>query len=195
MMGLAGEAGLLTRLAIDLVCAVLLIRGVYFRKYRRSNLFLTFFSFNLVIFLITYLLNAVEISLGAAFGLFAVFSMLRYRTEGISTRDMTYLFLVIALGLLMAVAPASPVELLAVGLLLPAAARVLEGRRMAPRERRQRIRYDNVELTATHRREELLHDLRERTGLPFHRVEIREVDYVRDTARMVGYYHAPDGEL
>ncbi|MEX2528225.1 MAG: DUF4956 domain-containing protein [Gemmatimonadota bacterium] len=188
------QAGLLTRLAIDVVCVILLVRGVYYRKYRRANLFLTFFSFNLVIFLITYLLNAVEISLGAAFGLFAVFSMLRYRTEGISTRDMTYLFLVIALGLLMAVAPASPGELLLVGLLLPGTARLLEGKRMAPRELRQRILYDNVELAAAHRRDELLQDLRERTGLPIHRVEVRAVNYVRDSARIMAYYYPAEGE-
>jgi Domain of unknown function (DUF4956) len=76
--------------AIDLMCMFILTRGIYFRHYRRSDLFLTYFSFNLVIFLLAYSLNRVELTMGAAFGLFAVFSMLRYRTENISARDMTY---------------------------------------------------------------------------------------------------------
>ena len=82
----AFSGGLLARLAIDLVCAILLIRGVYYRTYRHAELFLTFFSFNLVIFLIAFVLNSAELSMGAAFGLFAVFSMLRYRTEAALTR-------------------------------------------------------------------------------------------------------------
>jgi hypothetical protein len=66
-------------------------------------LLFTYIVFNLVIFFICFLLNKVELSMGAALGLFAVFSMLRYRTEGISIKDMTYLFLVIAMGLISAV--------------------------------------------------------------------------------------------
>ena len=83
------QGDFLPRLAIDLACVFALVRLVYHRTYRRADLFLTFFSFNLVIFLIAFVLNSTEMSMGAAFGLFAVFSMLRYRTEGISTTDMT----------------------------------------------------------------------------------------------------------
>src|SRR5689334_14763870 len=91
------------RLAVDLVAVIALIRFIYFPIYRnRENVF-TFFIFNLIIFLITFLLNKVDLGMGAAFGLFAVFSMLRFRTEDISTKDMTYMFLVIALGLINAV--------------------------------------------------------------------------------------------
>ena len=84
---------LLIRLFIDVTCMLILMRLIYYRAHGRSELFLTFFSFNLVIFLIAYVLTSADISMGAAFGLFAVFSMLRYRTEGISATDMTYLFL------------------------------------------------------------------------------------------------------
>ena len=66
------EAGFLPRLAIDLAGMFVLIRGIYFRTYRRADLFLTFFTFNLVIFLIAFVLNSATLSLGAAFGLFAV---------------------------------------------------------------------------------------------------------------------------
>ena len=91
------------RMGIDLLSVLVLIRLIYYKNYRRADLFLTFFVFNIIIFLLTYMLNKVVMSMGAAFGLFAVFSMLRYRTEGISAKDMTYLFMVIAIGLISAV--------------------------------------------------------------------------------------------
>ena len=87
------------RFLIDIFFMLILMRFVYYKFYKRSDLFFTFFIFNIVIFLISFLLNKVELSMGAAFGLFAVFSMLRYRTEDISIKDMSYLFLVIAIGL------------------------------------------------------------------------------------------------
>jgi hypothetical protein len=108
-----GESGislfsvLSVKLIIDLLAILFLLRHVYLKKYRRTDLFLTFFSFNLIVFFISYLLNKTEMSTGAAFGLFAIFSMLRYRTEGISARDMTYLFLCIAIGLITAVSSGS----------------------------------------------------------------------------------------
>ena len=89
---------LLSRYVLNLMLAVFLIRGLYYTNYKRIDLFLTFFSFNNIIFFVSYMLNKVELSTGAAFGLFAVFSILRYRTEGISAKDMTYLFLNIAIG-------------------------------------------------------------------------------------------------
>src|SRR5687768_9206397 len=77
------------RLAIDFVSVFVLIRFIYFPVYKNRENFFTLFIFNLIIFLITFILNKSDMSMGAAFGLFAVFSMLRYRTEGISTKDMT----------------------------------------------------------------------------------------------------------
>src|SRR5687767_13387779 len=147
-----------TRLAIDLVCVTLLVRGVYYRHYRRSDLFLTLFSFNLVIFLITFLLNRVEMTLGAAFGLFAVFSMLRYRTEGISAKDMTYLFLVIALGLLMAVGQGGLAQLALIGATVLACTALLEGNLITRREHAQQVLYDNIRLVNAHTRQDLIGD-------------------------------------
>ena len=95
------------RLLVDVLTTTILIRLIYYRIYRRTDLFLTFFGFNFVIFLITYLLNKVQMSMGAAFGLFAIFSMLRYRTEGLSAKDMTYLFIVISVGLISAIVKGS----------------------------------------------------------------------------------------
>ena len=177
------------RLAIDVVCVVALVRGVYYRHYRRADLFLTLFSFNVVIFLITFLLNEVEMTLGAAFGLFAVFSMLRYRTEGISAKDMTYLFLVIALGLLLAVGQGGLAQLALIGAAIVGCTALLEGNLVTKREHAQQVLYDNIALVNARSREALIGDLRSRTGLDVHRVDVQEIDLLRDAARLTIYYH------
>ena len=182
-----GDLGV--RLAIDLVCVVALVRGVYYRHYGRTDLFLTFFSFNLVVLFITFLLSKVQMSLGAAFGLFAVFSMLRYRTEGISAKDMTYLFLVIALGLLMGIAGEGLAQLGLIGATVLACTWLLEGNWVARREHAQPVLYDNIRLVGPASRQELIGDLRSRTGLDVQRVEIQEIDLLRDAARLTVYYH------
>jgi hypothetical protein len=176
------------RLLIDLVCVFVLVRVIYYRTYRRADLFLTFFSFNLVIFLIAFVLNSVEMTLGAAFGLFAVFSMLRYRTEGISTVDMTYLFLGIALGLMMAISGAGPVGLMAIGAILLTVTQILEGGFLTRRELRQEVLYDRIDLVNANARAEMIQDLRQRTGLDITRVQIDEIDMLRDAARLSVYH-------
>ncbi len=176
------------RLGIDLACVIVLVRLIYYRRYRHADLFLTYFAFNLVIFLITFLLNRADISLGAAFGLFAVFSMLRYRTEGLSARDMTYLFLVISLGLVMAISPGGWLQLALVGATVLVVTQLLEGDWLTRREATQHIVYDNIKLVDAHARAELIRDLRERTGLDVVRVEVQEIDLVKDSARLVVYY-------
>lgn len=181
-----GDVG--TRLGIDLVALVGLVRFIHFRRYRRSDLFLTFFALNLVVFLVTVLLNRVEMTMGAAFGLFAVFSLLRYRTEGITATDMTYLFLVIGLGLLMAVAPGGVVAQLSVAALLLVGTAALEGGVLGAMERSRPVMYDNVSLVHLASRPALIDDLRQRTGLDVQRVDVDEIDFVRDAARLTVHY-------
>jgi predicted membrane metal-binding protein len=186
------QGDLAMRLGIDLASVLVLIRVIYYRTYRRTDLFLTFFSFNLVIFLIAFVLNSTEMSMGAAFGLFAVFSMLRYRTQGISATDMTYLFLGIALGLMLAVSSAGPPGLALVGLIVLVSTFLLESNWLVKREVRQEVVYDNIDLVNAHAREQLLRDLCQRTGLNVRRVEVEEIDLVKDSAKLVVYYHAND---
>jgi hypothetical protein len=186
----AATTDVAARLGLDLLAVFLLIRGVYYRTYRRAHLFLTFFSVNLIIFLVTYALNQVDLTLGAAFGLFAVFSMLRYRTEGISANDMTYLFLVIAIGLLMAIGGGSLLGLAALGTLVLLVTLLLESGVLAKREVAQRVVYDDIKLIHVSERDALIADLARRTGLPVHRVDVKEVDFLRETAQVTLYYHA-----
>jgi hypothetical protein len=183
------------RFVLDMLFMFLLIRFVYFRIYKQGELFFTFFVFNLIIFFMCYFLNKVELSMGAAFGLFAVFGMLRYRTEDISIKDMTYLFLVIAMGLISAVLKIEKikfwVEFIVIGgvntvIILTAA--LLESNLLMKRELTKTILYENIELIKAEKEADFLADLKVRTGLDIHRYAIIKIDFLRDMAQVKIYY-------
>jgi hypothetical protein len=183
------NSGFIIRLLLNSVTAFIIIKLIYFRHYRKADLFLTFFSFNIIIFLITFLLNQVEMTMGAAFGLFAVFSMLRYRTENISAKDMTYLFIVIALGLIMAVSQGNILTLLLIAGIVVFFTVLLESNWLVKREYAQQIYYEKIELIHKERQLELIADLKKVTGLDIHRIEIQEIDLLKDAAKIIVYYH------
>jgi hypothetical protein len=184
------------RLVIDFVSVFVLVRLIYYPIYKHRELFFTFFIFNLIIFLISFLLNKVELSMGAAFGLFAVFSMLRYRTEDISIKDMTYLFLSIAIGLVSAVTKVKDtpdaLENLFLGIINGTTLLVtwlLESRVLMKKEVAKVIVYENIELIKGEKREEMLSDIRNRTGINVHRFSIQKIDFLRDAAQIKIYYY------
>ena len=176
------------KLMIDLIAIVLLIRFIYLKNYRRTDLFLTFFSFNIIVFFISYLLNRVEMSTGAAFGLFAIFSMLRYRTEGISARDMTYLFLCIAIGLISAVSAGSYIMLMLITGFILVVTFLLESGLMLKNRSFIQINFDRADLVHPDNRAELKRELEQRTGLSINHIEIGEIDYLKDCAVIKIYY-------
>lgn len=177
------------RLLIDVISMIVLVRFIYFRIYRKKDYLFTFFLFNIIIFIITYLLNKVDMSMGAAFGLFAVFSMLRYRTEGITTKDMTYLFIVIAMGLITAVSKGTYFELCVIDFILIAFTYALDGNWLIRNEMAKNIVYENIEMIRPGNHDQLMADLRKRTGLDIHRFSVNRVDFLRDTANIKIYYY------
>jgi hypothetical protein len=179
----------LLRFAINIISVSILIRFIYFRNYRRTDMFLTYFGINVIIFLITYLVNKVEMSMGTAFGLFAVFSMLRYRTEGISAKDMTYLFLVIATGLITAISNGSWYELSIMCAILLLSIGLLEANFFIKKEITKEVVFDKIDLIHASKYQELLKDLQNRLGLPVHRVEINDVDLIKDAANITIFYY------
>jgi hypothetical protein len=184
------------RLMIDLTSVFILVRYIYYPIYKNREFFFMFVIFNLIIFLISFLLNKVELSMGAAFGLFAVFSMLRYRTDNISIKDMTYLFLTIAIGLVCAVTKIKGAPdfyeylfLGGVNLVVLGTTYVLESRIFVRKELVKLIVYENIELVRSHKMEELMADIRSRTGINVHRISIQKINFLRDTAQLKIYYY------
>lgn len=176
------------RLGIDFLSVLILIRLIYFPNYKTREYFFTFFLFNLIIFLVTYLMNKSEMSMGVAFGLFAVFGILRYRTEDISIKNMTYLFLVIAIGLINAISKGGWDELALINAIILIFSYVLESNVVMKKEEGKLIQYENIEMIKPENHPMLLEDLKNRTGLDIHRFSITKVDFLRDTATIRIYY-------
>jgi hypothetical protein len=175
-------------LAVDITVVLLIIVFIYHPNYRRTDIAFTFIVFNVVIFLLTFVLNKVKISMGAAFGLFAVFSMLRYRTAGISMKDMTYLFVFIAIGLISGI-QLEFYEVLLINSLILLIIMLLDTQILIKREQSQSIHYEKIEMIKPQFRTQLTDDLKERTGLNIHRIAISDLDFLKDMALLEVYYY------
>ena len=179
---------LIMRYVLNLVAMLVLIKFIYYRTYRKSNFISSFFLFNTIIFFVAFMLNKVEMTTGAAFGLFAVFSILRYRTDGISTKDMTYLFLSIAIGLLTSVSKGSLVEIAAIDFMILILTYLLENNFIVQRELTKVIQYDNINFIKPEQNNELIVNLKERTGLDIKRIVINDIDFIKESCAITVYY-------
>ncbi len=182
----------LARLLINIAFATVVIRLVYFRIHRDRGYVFTFYAFNIITFCMCLMLRKVPIELGFALGLFAVFGILRYRTEAIRTTDLTYLFIVIGLGILNGVAnkKISVVELMVVNLVIVLVPLILERGWRGEREVSQLVFYDNVELLKPSNERELYEDLQQRIGAKIARIQIGRIDFLRDAAEITVHYKA-----
>lgn len=181
---------LLTRLAVDLVFASIVIRLIYFRLHRNREYVFTYYVFNVITFCLCLLLRKVATPMGVALALFGVFGILRYRTEQIRIRDLTYLFVVIGIGVLNAVADhgVSVAELLLVDGAIVGMIALLELGPAKNAERSMEMLYDQLELLRPGNEERLLADLGARMGRTVHRVEIHQIDLLRDAAEIAVFY-------
>lgn len=148
----------------------------------------TFFLFNIIIFIITFVLNKTNISMGAAFGLFAVFSMLRYRTEGISMKEMTYLLIAIALGLINAIG-LTLVPILVFNFIFVTFIFILDHPMVFKQEVSKTVLYENIDNIRPENHNLLMEDLRKRTGFDIHRFSISSFDFLKDSTSITIYYY------
>ena len=179
----AGVTEMLIRFGFFLLVLFFIVYFLYYRKTHRRDYFFTLVLLSVSIFFLIYLLGSVKVKIGFALGLFAIFGVLRYRTETIPVREMSYMFGVISLSVINALADSlSFVELLlpniAIALLIWFFEACVLKRNLASKL----ILYDRIELITPERREELLEDLHKRTGLNIYKVSIGSVDFLKDTA-------------
>lgn len=181
---------LLFKFAIDLVVVFILIRVIYYNIHRKKDHLFTYSLFNVLIFFLCVLLNNVKLSTGFAFGLFAVFSVLRYRTEQISIKDMTYLFAVIALAVINALVSKkiSLAELLFTDGMILLMAYVLEHLWLTRHEAMRFVNYEKIDLIRPDRRADLYADLKQRLGINVSRIEVGKIDLLRDTVQLRVFY-------
>jgi hypothetical protein len=173
----------------SIVTTLIIIGLIYYPNYHKREILFTFFIFNIIIFILTYVMNQVKLSMGAAFGLFAVFSMLRYRTEGISTKDMTYIFIVIAVGLICAI-NLEPKMLAVICAAIICMTYLLDGNVIFKRQFSKIVLYENIQLIKPENENALIEDLKTRTGLNIYKVSINKIDFLRDVAQVEIFYYA-----
>ena len=179
----AGVTEMMLRFGFFLLVLFGIVYFLYYRKTHRRDYFFTLVLLSVSIFFLIYLLGSVKVKIGFALGLFAIFGVLRYRTETIPVREMSYMFGVISLSVINALADSlSFVELLipniAIALLIWFFEACVLRRNLASKL----ILYDRIELITPERREELLEDLHKRTGLNITKVTIGSIDFLKDTA-------------
>jgi len=185
---------LVLRFTFNLGVVLLLVRVLYYNITPRKEYLFTYILISVVVFFMIMLLENVGVQIGFALGLFAIFGMLRYRTQQIPIREMTYLFLVIGVSVINSLANrrVSYAELLLTNAAIVLVTYMLEKVYLMKTETKKMVYYEKIELIKPDRREEMIADLVERTGLPIHRVEIDRIDYLRDSARVFVFYFEQD---
>jgi hypothetical protein len=181
---------LLLRLLCDLAAAVIIIRFIYYPRDKRREYLFTFFIFNVLIFFVCSFLKSIIMNIGFAFGLFAIFTILRYRTETIPIREMTYQFLIITLGAINGLVGNGNwlLQLLFINLVIVVFTFILDSNVLMKEEHSKLVLYEKIELIKPEKREELIADLRERTGLDINRIKIEKINFLQDTASITVYY-------
>lgn len=189
----AGFAELLLRFLFNSLIVLVIIHFFYYRKSRRCDYYFTFLLISVSIFLMIFLLGSVKLKIGFALGLFAIFGIIRYRTESMPVREMTYLFVIIAISVINALAvQLSIVELLATNMLFIICLLLGENIHRLTHISCKLVLYDRIDLITPERRQELLDDLAQRTGLTITKVEIGYVDFLKDATMLKVYYLSDD---
>lgn len=188
---------LVIRFTINTLVIIVLVRYLYYKLTNRKDYLFTYFLIATTVFLICFMLENVKLELGFALGLFAVFGIIRYRTQQIEIKEMTYLFLVIGISVINALSnrKISYAEIIFTNLALITITYLLEKVFFLRHETRKTIDYEKIELIKPENYQLMMDDLEERTGLKINRAEIGRINFLRDSARVRIYYYSEDNPV
>lgn len=177
---------LVLKFGFNLLVTFVVVYFIYAKNSRRKDFFFSYFAISTAIFALCFLLESVKLELGFALGLFAIFGIIRYRTDTIPIKEMTYIFVIIGLAVINALSSknVSFLELLFTNVAILATLWILELILMLRQEASLDIIYEKIENINLNRREELMHDIQKRTGIKVKRIEIEEINFMRDIARI-----------
>jgi len=180
---------LLLRFAFNLLVSWIIVQFFYYKKSRRRDYYFTFLLFSAAMFLLIFLMENVKLQIGFTLGLFAIFGMIRYRTETVPIREMTYLFVIIAMSVINGLSlNISYAELGLANALIIGLIWITETERVLKHTSAKLVLYDRIELIVPERRAELMEDLEKRLGLKIDKLEVGHVDFLRDAAFIKVYY-------
>lgn len=181
---------LLIRLVLNTLLIFAVVHFMYARQSKRKDFYFSFVVIGSIVFLLCFLLSNVKLELGFALGLFAIFGILRYRTDAIPIKEMTYLFVVIGISVINALSnkKVSYAELILTNAFILCGLWLLEKRLSLKQEIAVTLIYEQIENIHTMNHDELLEDLRVRTGININRFEINKIDFMRDVADLTLFY-------
>ena len=182
---------LLLKTFFNLFVVAILARGIYYPLTKNKDYLFTYLLISLTVFVLCVLLDDVKLQLGFALGLFAIFGIIRYRTDPIPIKEMTYLFLVIGISVVNALAnkKISHAELVFANAMIIFVTYGMERMWLLKHETRKNIIYEKIELIVPERHDELMEDLKKRTGIDIIRFEIKRIDFLRDVANICIFYY------
>lgn len=187
---------LLFRFLFNFIVVGIIIHCFYYPKSKRRDFYFTFSLINVSVFLLILLMGSVKLKIGFALGIFAIFGIIRYRTEQVPIREMTYLFVIIAISVINALAvQITLAEMLVTNALFIICIWLLESERWLKHTSCKLILYDKIQLITPDKRQELMEDLKKRTGLPISKVEVGHIDFLRDAAFLKIYYESDCREI
>ncbi len=183
----------LTGFGINFAIVFVIVRFIYYPARHSKNFVFTFLAFNTIIYFVMSLLTSAELGVGVGFGLFAIFSVLRYRTNTMSTREMTYLFILIAMPVMNSVLMSQRewTNLAVTNLVVIAVLFILEQGWGFRYEGYKVVKYDRIDLLKPEKHAVLVEDLRHRTGMPVTRFEVGRINLVEDTVNLYVYFDEP----
>jgi hypothetical protein len=189
-LSLSGLPELAIRFGINLVVVLLLVRWLYYSASRRKDYLFTYILISSVVFLLCFLLESVTLQIGFALGLFAIFGIIRYRTNPMPIKEMTYLFLVIGISVINALTTGTGmIEILFANIVILLITFGLEKVWLLRHVSSKTIIYEKINLIVPEKYNELIADLKERTGITdIKKVEIGKINFLKDTCRMIVYY-------
>ncbi len=190
LFNLDGLLELVFRFTFDMLVTLIVVRGIYYSKNKRKDYLFTYILIGLTVFLLCTLLESVNLQLGFALGLFAIFGIIRYRTNSMPIKEMTYLFIIIGLSVMNALSDVSIsyIEILFVNLAIIMVTWMLEHIFLLEHQASKTIIYEKIELIKPENNSLLINDLEQRTGLHINRIEIGEINFLRDTAIVRIFY-------
>lgn len=187
---------MMIRFAFNLLICWIIVKFFYYKKSGRRDFYFTFIAFSVTVFLLIYLLDSVRLQIGMALGLFAIFGIIRYRTEQVSIREMTYLFVTIGISVINGLSKTlSLAELVVANLLFIVVISIMENAKIVKHIATKIVLYERIDMIVPEKSEELKADLEQRIGINIIKLEVGHVDFLRDVAFIKVYYHPLKNEV
>lgn len=188
---------LLLRMVVNLFFLTILIRYLYYPKTKRKDYLFTYYLIGMITFFLCFGLKKMDIDTGMGLGLFAIFGIIRYRTDAIEIKEMTYLFLIIGVSVVNSLASnqISITEMAIINVTVVILTFGLEYLWLVKHETRKTIVYERIDLILPEKYEQMKADLEERTGLNINRIEVGKIDFLSDTAQVRIFYYDDEQSL